>query len=280
MGKLISVIVAIALTFLIAVDAAEAAGTFWDWNDPEEGLMGWMENCPGCDFVRDNNGYVSFSAIYDSQVTMYRMGNDFDMDEPPPALTLDIRSDNNATVHHIQLFLRGEGKEIYYVDASPAAVDIGDRWKRYTVARSGETGWEYADSLRVELFFGGSPETVDVDNFGDVAKDTLDMAFTYQGRLVEEGKAADGEYDFEFRLFDSADGDQVGGTLVRENVTVTDGYFTQKLNFGAVFTGRRRWLEISVRPGDSVDAYTVLSPRQEFRPVPLCGLCGTRALQR
>ncbi|UCG50113.1 MAG: tail fiber protein [Phycisphaerales bacterium] len=269
MNRQITIIAVIASTLLIGGNPAAVAATFWDWNDAEEGLMGWMENCPGCTFVRDSNGYVSFSAIYDSEVAMYRMGNDFDMDEPPAALTLDVRSDSGSQANHIQLFLRGDGKEVYYVDSNPAGVDIGDGWRRYTVAKSGETGWPHGGSLRVELFFfGGMLQTVDVDNFGDVRKDALGTAFTYQGRLVEEGRAADGEYDFRFRLFDGAKGDQVGGMLERENVTVEDGYFTQSLDFGMAFAGRRRWLEIAVRPGDSAGAYTELSPRQEIRPSP------------
>ncbi len=97
----------------------------------------------------------------------------------------------------------------------------------------------------------------------------LGTAITYQGRLLEGGSPADGLYDFEFRLFDAATGgSQIGSTDTLEDVTVDNGLFTVKLDFGSdVFTGESRWLEIAVRP-DGPDPFTPLSPRQELTPAP------------
>ena len=93
--------------------------------------------------------------------------------------------------------------------------------------------------------------------------------FTYQGRLIDDNVAADGEYDFQFRLFDSdAGGGQVGGDISIVDVNVIDGYFTVELDFGNVFTGELRWLEIAVRDGDSTGDFTMLSPRQKITAVP------------
>src|SRR5690554_369979 len=62
----------------------------------------------------------------------------------------------------------------------------------------------------------------------------LGTSFTYQGRLTDGGSPANGSYDFEFRLYDALDGGaQVGSTITKENVTVTDGHFTVLLDFGA-----------------------------------------------
>jgi hypothetical protein len=53
------------------------------------------------------------------------------------------------------------------------------------------------------------------------------------------------------------------------DLDVIDGYFTAELDFGSdVFSGDGRWLDISVRPGDSTGGFTNLSPRQAITSVP------------
>jgi hypothetical protein len=102
--------------------------------------------------------------------------------------------------------------------------------------------------------------------------DFMGTAITYQGRLLDANSAADGLYDFQFKLFDYPfAGTQQGITVGENDLDVIDGYLTVELDFGgSVFDGETRWLEISVRPGDSNDpnAFTVLSPRQEMTPTP------------
>jgi hypothetical protein len=103
---------------------------------------------------------------------------------------------------------------------------------------------------------------------------SLSDAFTYQGRLIDANNAADGLYDFQFRLFDDpnvVDGNQVGSDVNKPDVDAIDGYFTVELDFGStVFNGDARWLEIGVRPGVENDpcGYTPLSPLQEVTAVP------------
>lgn len=94
-------------------------------------------------------------------------------------------------------------------------------------------------------------------------------AFTYQGRLADAGAPADGTYDFQFRLFDAVTGGtQSGPSVVRDDVPVTAGLFTVALDFGAVFAGSKRFLDIGVRPGASTGAFAGIAPRQELTPVP------------
>ena len=70
-------------------------------------------------------------------------------------------------------------------------------------------------------------------------------AFTYQGQLDDGGAPADGTYDLVFRLYGSQAGfDQIGGAVSVPGVAMTDGIFTVDLNFGDVFDGQERWLEI------------------------------------
>ncbi|MCB9516141.1 MAG: DUF2190 family protein [Candidatus Krumholzibacteriia bacterium] len=94
-------------------------------------------------------------------------------------------------------------------------------------------------------------------------------AFTYQGRLMDEGLPASGQYDLQLSLYDaSAGGAQIGSTANLAGVNVADGRFTVRLDFGTLaFGSGARWLEISVRPSGG-GGYTLLAPRQELTPTP------------
>jgi hypothetical protein len=100
----------------------------------------------------------------------------------------------------------------------------------------------------------------------------MSTAFTYQGRLTDANEAADGIYDFNFGLYDSAsDGERAADDVNVADVDVIDGYFTVELDFGSdVFEGSARWLEIGMRPGYLSDpnVFTVLEPRHELTPTP------------
>ncbi|MCX5637581.1 MAG: hypothetical protein NTX52_07805 [Planctomycetota bacterium] len=100
----------------------------------------------------------------------------------------------------------------------------------------------------------------------------MGMAWTYQGRLMDANKSADGLYDVQFNLYDAnVGGAQKGSTIDVNELDVIDGLFTVLLDFGSgVFDGNTVWLEIGVRAGELKDpnAYTTLSPRQEITPTP------------
>jgi hypothetical protein len=97
-------------------------------------------------------------------------------------------------------------------------------------------------------------------------------SFTYQGKLTDTGNPANGNYDLQFKLFDTVTvgtGVQQGATLVRNPVTANAGVFTLQLDFGAnVFSGADRYLEIGVRLAGNTGAYTVLAPRQPISASP------------
>lgn len=94
-------------------------------------------------------------------------------------------------------------------------------------------------------------------------------AFNYQGKLTEGGNPANGAYQFQFKLYDAlAGGNQIGGTISDVNVTVTNGVFSTKLDFGAnALAGANRWLEIAVRHSSS-EFYTTLAPREQIASSP------------
>ncbi len=101
------------------------------------------------------------------------------------------------------------------------------------------------------------------------AQTPLGTTSTYQGRLKDAGAPASGDYDFQFTLYDAAVGGAVVGSDTADDWPVAAGLFTAWLDFGAgVFNGQARWLEIGVRPWDSVGPYTPLTPRHELTPTP------------
>jgi hypothetical protein len=93
--------------------------------------------------------------------------------------------------------------------------------------------------------------------------------FTYQGRLNDNNQVANGNFDFEFKLFTALTGGTQDGTP-REvlNVAVSNGVFTVLVDFGAgAFPGADRFLEIAVRPAGG-GAFTTLTPRQQITLTP------------
>lgn len=105
--------------------------------------------------------------------------------------------------------------------------------------------------------------------FVAVAAFSQTTAFTYQGSLQSGGSPANGNFDFEFKLFDAlTNGTQQGGTQQRLNVAVSNGVFAVSLDFGTVsLPGADRFLDIVVRTAGG-GAFTPLSPRQPVTSAP------------
>ena len=106
--------------------------------------------------------------------------------------------------------------------------------------------------------------------------------FTYQGKLADSGNPADGQYDFQFKLFDTSTvgtGIQFGSIVTVSNVTVAAGIFTVQLDFGvSVFPGAARYLEIAVKQTSGA-TFTTLGPRQPVtsHPYAIRSLAATAA---
>lgn len=97
----------------------------------------------------------------------------------------------------------------------------------------------------------------------------LASGFTYQGELSDNGVPASGTVDILFRLYDGS-GAAVSPTYTASDVPLDSmGRFTVEIPFDlTAFNGNERYLDIRVRPGDSVGAYTTLSPRQRLSAAP------------
>lgn len=93
-------------------------------------------------------------------------------------------------------------------------------------------------------------------------------AFTYQGRLTDNGAPANGTYDVLFRPFGVYTG---GSQLTIPNtrfVQVSNGLFTTTLDFGSpIFDGNAVFLQLEVRTNGG-PSYVTLAPRQQLTSAP------------
>ncbi len=105
-----------------------------------------------------------------------------------------------------------------------------------------------------------------------LAERGMDMPFTYQGQLMEDGQPVTDQVNFTFSLWDAATGGtQIGtGYTPPDPVDVVDGLFTvavETMVFGPdAFYGEPRWLEIAVY--ETGVGWVTLSPRQPITPAP------------
>lgn len=114
------------------------------------------------------------------------------------------------------------------------------------------------------------PKPPGVEPQGDLSNQVaLGTAFTYQGRLTDGERPADGTYDFQFQLHGDPSADSPVGSIVEKaDEEVRDGLFAVQLDFGDIFDGNALWMEVSVRPGSSDGEYASLAPRQALTAAP------------
>ncbi len=101
--------------------------------------------------------------------------------------------------------------------------------------------------------------------------------FTFQGELRDGGTAVNGVYDLQFSLFGAAvSGTQFGSVLCADNVSVVNGRFTVVLDFGSVFDGTDRFLEVQLRADTGLGCgnganFGLLGPRAQVTNAPMAG---------
>ncbi|MEE4271728.1 MAG: hypothetical protein V2I67_08640 [Thermoanaerobaculales bacterium] len=100
---------------------------------------------------------------------------------------------------------------------------------------------------------------------GPAAATTLD----FDGELLEAGTPANGVFDFRFRCLEGADPDalvEVGPTVEKEDILVSNGRFSVELDFGTdEVCSDSGWIQTSVARGDRLGGFTSLEPPH---PVP------------
>jgi hypothetical protein len=94
-----------------------------------------------------------------------------------------------------------------------------------------------------------------------LASPLVAQPFTYQGFLKQNGQPVNGTVSMVFRLYDAPTGGIQIGSPITQTVNVQNGLFTVQLDFGAVWNGADRYLEISV-------GSTTLAPRVKITPAP------------
>ncbi len=95
--------------------------------------------------------------------------------------------------------------------------------------------------------------------------------FHFQGRLNDGTNPANGHYDLQFQLFDAiVGGNPIASLIQRPNTVLINGVFSTTLDFGPTAFNNPNivFIEISVKPGGSPNAYTILGPRQQLTVVP------------
>jgi trimeric autotransporter adhesin len=93
-------------------------------------------------------------------------------------------------------------------------------------------------------------------------------AFTYQGRLNNNGNPTTGSYDLKFSLFNTnVTGATITGPVTNSATSVSNGLFTATIDFGAGVFSANTWLEIAVRPHGN-GTFNTLTPRQPITPAP------------
>jgi hypothetical protein len=102
-----------------------------------------------------------------------------------------------------------------------------------------------------------------LSSFGLVVMMALACAqpFTYQGLLKQNGTPVNGTLSMTFKLYNALTGGSQVGSAITQNVSVQNGLFTVELDFGSVWDGSPRYLEIQV-------GSTTLSPRVKINPTP------------
>ncbi len=94
-------------------------------------------------------------------------------------------------------------------------------------------------------------------------------AFTYQGKLNDNGAPATGRYDLQFELHANSTADsRVAGPIINPAVAVSNGMFTTSIDFGSMFNGADYYLQIGVRSNGLSSAFAPLNPRQCLSATP------------
>ena len=97
----------------------------------------------------------------------------------------------------------------------------------------------------------------------------VSSAFTYQGKLTNNGVVLNTYCDFIWNFYADSSGGTSLATDTDTNLLVTNGLFTAVVNVPSlVIDGNARFVEIQVRCPTGTGDYTTLSPRQELLAAP------------
>ncbi|MFO0042160.1 MAG: hypothetical protein ACK55W_09490, partial [Pseudomonadota bacterium] len=98
-------------------------------------------------------------------------------------------------------------------------------------------------------------------------------SFVYEGRLDDGGAPANGRYDLRLSPFaDAKSGAALAAPIVFEDVPVVDGRF--RIDFDLpLATASTAWIEVGVRDGSAVGAFSTIPGRSEAAAAKAIGAC-------
>jgi hypothetical protein len=229
-------------------------------------------------------------------VTLYISGDSYTIsDRYAWHIAIVFTDDVNTVTDTIRCDCWGENEgcnpnHYDYFSATTTGAD-GRTWKRYTrqipsqinkhnltiKIEHEQASWDYSiatswyrlDEVYLSDAGGNLCQTIENGSFiADAPGTSFDDITGWNHSLDSAGgNAEELQIVADYFLKQSA---QLGQTIVEDNVDMLDGYFTAELDFGNVFDGNERWLEIGVRPGEQNDpnTYTALEPRQKVTAAP------------
>lgn len=122
------------------------------------------------------------------------------------------------------------------------------------------------------FYDGGQPQVGSYNvqlSITGIVNEAVGTWFTYQGVVRKDGVGINSLSDFEFALFERSTGsNQIGPTVSKNSVLVSNGLFTQALDFGPVFDKDEKWLEVRVRTPSGSGAFETILPRTRLNPSP------------
>lgn len=156
--------------------------------------------------------------------------------------------------------LTGPGLDVWLTSINPSVTGVLRAGQTYTiqVSTSGfyDGGQPQVGSYNVQLSITG------------IVNEPVGTSFTYQGLVRKDSVGINSPSDFEFALFArSTESNQIGPTVALNSVAVSNGLFTQSLDFGPVFDKDEKWLEVRVRNPAGSGTFETL-PRERINPIP------------
>lgn len=118
------------------------------------------------------------------------------------------------------------------------------------------------------LLFTYTPAQSEEDSPATLEALTIATAVPIQGSLRNGQGAVNGPCDLRFSLFPTAQGGERVGALLTQTLTIADGIFNTSADFGNVWDGNPRWLQIEVRCPSSFGNFVTLAPRQSVQATP------------
>lgn len=118
------------------------------------------------------------------------------------------------------------------------------------------------------LLFSHLPAQSGTDALRMETAEAISTTIPIQGSLRNSQGAVNGPCDLRFALYNASQGGERVGALLTQTLTVADSLFNTSADFGDVWDGNPRWLQIEVRCPSNTGSFVPLAPRQPIQATP------------